>query len=187
MILIVKVFHEEPLFSITCNCNQLQPLCPKLSAAGICPGHEHSLLFLFWSGKVVQVFLLHGWPVQEAARIEALEPGGKEPHSRPRGSLLPGCKAALPTWAHVYHCESLRRVLGEAFPLPDADAHPSASFQRETTSQVGTLQCYFARIRMNDRSKSPLSLAPTSNQGLLEPQLYSSRGTWEALYKNLRY
>lgn len=113
------------------NYLQLQPLHLKLSVADICPRHEHTLLFPFWLGNMVQVFLLHSLPVQEAVCIKVLKPGGKEPHSRPQGSILPVCKANLPTWVHVDHSKNLRRVPGEAlaFPRPILTYIPLPNFR----------------------------------------------------------
>lgn len=42
--LIVQVFHEESLLSITYNCNKLQPFQLELSVAGSCPGQKQPLL-----------------------------------------------------------------------------------------------------------------------------------------------
>ena len=99
------------------------------------------------------------------------------------------CKATLPTWVHADHCKNLRRVPGEALasPPPNTNIHTSVSFQRETILQVEMLQCYFARIMMDDSPKSPLSMAPSLHKGSLQLQLYGSHCTWETLYKNLRY
>lgn len=114
--LIVQVFHEESLLSITYNCNKLQPFQLELSVAGSCPGQEQPLLSPQSQEMWSQCFSCLVCLCKRLFVFKYSSQEGRSPTTGPQDPLTV-CKAALPTWLQI---PARIRVAGEAsaFPLP---------------------------------------------------------------------
>lgn len=99
--LIVQVFHEESLLSITCNCNKLQPLQLELSVAGSCLGHDQPLLCPWSQEMWSQCFSCLPCLCKRLFRFKYSNQQGRSPTRGHRTPAQTVCKEALPTLLHV--------------------------------------------------------------------------------------
>lgn len=154
--LIVQVFHEESLLSITYNCNKLQPFQLELSVAGSCPGQEQPLLSPQSQEMWSQCFSCLACLCKRlCSSIQARREGAPQQGHR---TLSQSAKQLFPLGSRSLQ-ESGQQEKPQLFPCQDGYAAPCLIPDRH--SFTGTYaQCYFARIMMNGRSISPCTWLP---------------------------
>lgn len=144
--LIVQVFHEESLLSITYNCNKLQPFQLELSVAGSCPGQEQPLLCPQSQEMWSQCFSCLACLCKRLFVFKYSNQEAKSPTTGHR-TLSQSAKKLFPLGSRSLQ-ESGQQEKPQLFPCQDGYAALCLTPDRH--SFTGTYaQCYFARIMMN--------------------------------------